>query len=315
MSHRVLAIIVSYNPTPETLLLSLKATSEQVDSVLIVDNASKNIDELFQCVDDYQSTSKLEINIIRQPENIGLGAAHNIGIAKAKKSGFSHVLLMDQDSVPLPNMVINLLSAEHKKLKQKVSAFGVNYLNADNGSESFFIQFGKLKFRRFTCKQQDSDGCVKADFLISSGTLISLEILEAVGGMDEGLFIDHVDTEWFLRAKSKGYTAYGVCDAVMQHGLGETTHRVSPFGLNNIGRERNVPQHKPFRYYYIFRNSLVLYRRDYPSVLWKWNDFQRLVLIALMFGLFKAPRLQNSKMMLNGVIDGFRGVTGKADFH
>ncbi len=315
MSHRVLAIIVSYNPTPEILLSSLKATSEQVDTVLIVDNASKNIDELIQCIDEYQSSSKLKISILKQPENIGLGAAHNIGIAKAKKSGFSHVLLMDQDSVPLPDMVTNLLSAEHKKLKQKVSAFGVNYLNADNGSESFFIQFGKLKFNRLSCNQQDVDGCVKTDFLISSGSLISLEVIEAVGGMDEGLFIDHVDTEWFLRAKAKGYTAYGVCDAVMQHGLGEMTHKIAPLGLKNVGRERNVPQHKPFRYYYIFRNSVLLYRRNYPSVWWKWNDFQRLIFIAIMFGLFKAPRLQNSKMMFSGIMDGLRGINGKAEFH
>lgn len=315
MSRRVLAIIVTYNPILETFLLSLKAISEQVDSVLIVDNASNNISELTQCVDGYQSTSNFGISILEKTENIGLGAAHNLGIAKAKNNGFSHILLLDQDSVPRPNMVKNLLLAERNKLQEKVSAFGANYLNADNGSESFFIQFGKLKFRRLTCKQQDSDGCVKADFLISSGSLVSLKVLEIVGGMDEGLFIDHVDTEWFLRAKAKGYTAYGVCDAVMQHGLGETTHKISPLGIKSIGRERNVPQHKPFRYYYIFRNSVALYRRDYPSVWWKWNDFQRLVLIALMFGLFKAPRLQNSKMMFNGFLDGLRGINGKADFH
>ena len=315
MNHRVLAIIVSYNPKPNALLQCLQTVSDQVSSVLIVDNASKNIDQITECVKTFKENSNFDISIFGNSENIGLGAAHNIGIAKAKEKNCSHVLLLDQDSIPMPAMVANLLLAADKKSNQKISAFGVNYLNSDNGSESFFVQFGKLKFRRFTCKQQDKDGCVRADFLISSGSLISLEVFKSIGDMDETLFIDHVDTEWFLRAKENGYVAYGVCNAVMQHGLGEKTHRISPFGSNNYGRERNVPQHKPFRYYYIFRNSVALYRRSYASNWWKWNDFQRLILIAIMFGLFKAPRLQNTKMMIKELSDGLRGVSGKADFH
>jgi rhamnosyltransferase len=145
---------------------------------------------------------------------------------------------------------------------------------------------------------------VPADFLISSGTLFNLDAIDKVGQMDESLFIDHVDTEWFLRARSLGMRAYGVCDAVMQHGLGEQTHRIT------LGRQRNVPQHKPFRYYYIFRNSVALYRRGYASALWKWNDLQRLIMIAVMFGAWKSPRWQNLKMMGKGIWHGLRGVTG-----
>ena len=38
--------------------------------------------------------------------------------------------------------------------------------------------------------------------LISSGCLIPLSAIDTIGEMDEELFIDHVDTDWFLRAKS-----------------------------------------------------------------------------------------------------------------
>ena len=304
MSERILAVIVCYNPELEPLQRSLQAVIEQDCEVLLVDNASDNLPALRALCVNYSKAALLEL-----PHNAGLGAAHNRGIEHAQQHQFSQVLILDQDSIPLAGMVASLQSAMAiKSASHPVSAVGANYLNADNGSESFFVRFGLLKFQRHYCASRDQDGCVQADFLISSGSLINLNNIETLGLMDQALFIDHVDTEWFLRAQYRGFKAYGVCDAVMQHGLGESTHRIN-FG----GRQRNVPQHKPFRYYYIFRNSILLYKRGYASGMWKWNDLQRLGMIAIMFGLLKAPRLANLKMMTKGVWHGLRGVTGPLD--
>ena len=303
MSKQVLAIVVTYNPDLSVFARALDELLKHDCDVLLVDNASANAGAIEQlCI------SRAQVQFSGQKDNLGLGVAHNIGIRNATENNYNYVLILDQDSIPMPGMLENLLQAHKiKSGSNKVSAVGVTYLNADNGSESFFVQFGALKFRRRYCGQRDADGCVATDFLISSGSLISIEALNDIGAMDEPLFIDHIDTEWFLRARSKGYKAYGVCEARMQHGLGESTHRVS-IG----GRQRNVPQHKPFRYYYIFRNSILLYKRGYISALWKWNDFQRLAMIALMFGVFKSPRIQNLQMMARGLWHGVLGVTGQA---
>lgn len=295
----VLAVIVTYNPDIKALALSVRALNSQGCKTLIVDNGSLNQKEI---VDE-----KLTAELICNTQNLGLGAAHNLGLAFGETRGYKYLLIMDQDSVPLDFMIERLVSA-HKILssKYKLSAVGACYLNSENQSESFFVRFGWLKFQR---EYANSD-FVLADFLISSGSLFSIEALKVIGGMDEGLFIDHVDTEWFLRARSMGYSAYGVSDARMEHGLGEKTHTVK-LG----GRERNVPQHKPFRYYYIFRNSLTLYKRGYASWMWKWNDLQRLLMIFMMFGLLTSPRWKNMKMMLLGAWHGIVGKTGETEFH
>ncbi len=306
MSERIIAVVVTYNPACEPLKLALEALAQQGCDTLLVDNGSDNLTQIKALV---PSIPSCKINALSS--NLGLGVAHNIGIEFAIEHAYDYVLIMDQDSVPLEGMIEKLLAASKEKSKNaKVSAVGVTYLNADNGSESFFVRFGALKFTRRYCADKDSDGCIEADFLISSGSLISVDTISSVGRMDEGLFIDHVDTEWFLRAKSKGFHAYGVCGAVMQHGLGEDTHTVS-LG----GRRRNVPQHRPFRYYYIFRNSILLYKRDYTSKLWKWNDVQRLVMIMIMFGFFKAPRLRNLSMMLKGIWHGLNSTQGALEEH
>jgi len=301
MSKQVLAIVVSYNPDLSVFSRVLEELVKQSCDVLLVDNGSANTEQIESLCAPFQAVEFVGLN-----DNLGLGAAHNTGVAYAREKDYEYVLILDQDSIPMPEMLDNLLLAHTaKSARHKVSAVGVAYLNADNGSESFFVQFGALKFKRRYCEQRDQDSCVAADFLISSGSLISLDSLNCVGEMDDSLFIDHIDTEWFLRARSQGYRAFGVCEARMQHGLGENTHRVS-LG----GRQRNVPQHKPFRYYYIFRNSVLLYKRAYISNLWKWNDVQRLALIGLMFTLLKSPRAKNLKMMVRGIWDGLRGVTG-----
>ena len=306
MHQRILAVVVSFNPRIESLAVLLQSLVQQQVATLVVDNASQNQAEVQAAC----TAAGDSIDFSPQAQNLGLGAAHNIGIRTAQQRGCAQILLLDQDSVPLKDMVANLATALDIKQSNQppVAAVGATYLNADNGSESFFVRFGWFKFRRQYCGQRDADGCVQADFLISSGSLIDLEAIEAIGLMDEGLFIDHVDTDWFLRAGSKGYSMYGVCDAVMQHGLGENTHQI------NIGgtRQRNVPQHKPFRYYYIFRNSVLLYRRPYSNRLWRWNDLQRLLLIVLMFAVFKSPRAENARMMWRGLLDGIRGRQGKA---
>ncbi len=301
MNERILAIVVSYNPDCVPLALSLAELEQQGCHCVVVDNGSENLVEIESLVSDLSSTL-----LLAQKQNLGLGAAHNLGIRYAAENNYDYVLILDQDSVALESMVANLVRAHKRKsLSNNVSAVGVTYLNSDNGSESFFVRFGILKFSRYYCRDKDVDECIEADFLISSGSLISLTSIESIGEMDEGLFIDHVDTEWFLRARASGFKAYGVCNARMQHGLGEDTHVVS-FG----GRRRNVPQHKPFRYYYIFRNSVLLYKRRYASGLWKWNDIQRLAIIAIMFGFLKTPRRQNASMMLKGLWHGIRGQEG-----
>ena len=122
--------------------------------------------------------------------------------------------------------------------------------------------------------------------------------------MDDRLFIDHVDTEWFLRAKSMGFQAIGACHAIMTHNLGETRKRFWLF------RWRAIPKHAPFRYYYIFRNSMLLLRRGYVDQGWRRCELLRLLKLFFVFGMFMAPRIKHVKMMMFGIRDGLRGRYG-----
>ncbi|RMD68156.1 MAG: glycosyltransferase, partial [Gammaproteobacteria bacterium] len=161
-----------------------------------------------------------------------MAAAQNVGIRWCKRQGCRYVLFLDQDSIPHPSMVKGLLQALNRLVAQgqRIAAVGPRYRDPRTGATSRFIRFGWGRTRPVPCGD-----IVPVDFLIASGMLVPMSTLEAVGGMDEGLAIDHVDTEWLLRARALGYRPYGVCAAWMEHQLGEG-------GTRWLGRV--IPRHR-----------------------------------------------------------------------
>jgi rhamnosyltransferase len=297
---RVAVVVVLYRPDEAMLARALACWREEVDELICVDNSGGA-----EASRRAAALATLQVRIAPMPANVGLGAAHNRGIAIARELGCSHVVLGDQDSRPRPGMVRELLRVEAEALGRglRVAAVGPRCIESDEGGRvAGFVRCAPLSFRGVPC--DDETGWVVADFLISSGSLIRMAALDAVGPMDEGLFIDLVDTEWFLRARHAGLMAIGACGAWMVHRLGEETLAI------RLGRTRTVPVHKPFRYYYMFRNSLLLYRRRYVRRTWIVPDVVKLGQLALFFGVIHPARRQNARMMLAGVLDGLRGVTG-----
>lgn len=304
-SIRVCAVIVTYHPDLAVLEKLLAAVVPQTQCVVIVDNTANVTVGQWLRASQYDKSSDL----LCQPENIGVGAAHNRGIEWALRAGATHVLLLDQDSVPEPEMV-NTLVAGWRRLTASgvhISAVGPQYVDPRSRRASYFVRVGWLGKQRTTCNDTKSNALIEADFLISSGALLPVDAIRTVGAMDETLFIDHIDTEWFLRASAREYRAFGVCQAVMHHSLGE--------GRLNfwLGRWYSLTRYQPLRYYYIFRNSILLYRRAYVPIRWILADFLRLMGLFLVHATFDAQRGRSVGMMLRGMWHGFRGKTGRLD--
>jgi rhamnosyltransferase len=302
---RVAGIILTYHPDSAMLRELVRAVCPQVVGLLIVDNGSPwDPAPLMEAVD---AGLRSRIAFLWLARNVGVGAGHNRGIEWARQQGFSHVLLMDQDSTPAPDMVQQLFAslAELEARGTLVAGVGPRYVDRYTGHVSPFVRFGRFKLTRVACAPAGKGEFIETDFLITSGSLISMKILDDVGLMDEGLFIDHVDTEWVIRAKSRGYRVYGVCDAIMEHSLGTATTRIW------VGRWRNVPLHSPERHYYVFRNSVVLFRRPYAPRVWIINDVVRLTYMAVFYPIFAPQRLRRIRLMLKGLWDGVRNVQGR----
>jgi rhamnosyltransferase len=298
--NSVCAVIVTYRPDNARLSAILSALGGTVEAIVVVDNASAGLDE-GRLRDAYPP-----LIVKRLESNKGIAAAQNEGVALARRMKCRYVLFLDQDSLPQPGLVSSLRAALERLQASgyQVGGVGPQVRLPGSPAASDFCRFGWFGLRPVRCAAEAA--IVECDLLLSSGTLIPVEVMEKVGGMEEGLFIDLVETEWCLRARSKGYGLFGVCGAVLEHRLGEAHSRIW------LGRWRQFPRHKPFRYYYIFRNSLLLFSREYARPKWMWYQLQWLGALFLRRGIFNRQHSGELGMMLKGIRHGMRGITGKA---
>lgn len=292
---KIVATIITFHPDPNQLQALIHRVGGQVSEVIVVDN-SPNPTALGSPTACYHL-----------PQNPGLAFAQNLAINKARQTGATHILMLDQDSLPMDEMVTRLREV-FEQSNEAIAAVGAAYENQYNGQMSYFMTLGYLRNSRHCANEIDNETLappskVECDFLISSGTLFSVDAISHIGSMDESLFIDYIDTDWMLRAKATGYKVYGAPAARMRHALGE--------GSRNIwfGRWRNVPVHAAFRYYYIFRNSLLVQRKQYATTIWRWFELKRMIAM-LGFLIFSKDRIEKLKFASWGLRDGLKGKSG-----
>lgn len=295
----VSAVLVTYHPDVSLLRSVLAAVQAQVGHVVLVDNGTR--DRQFDaCLEDAVAGG---CEVVRSDANLGLAAGFNTGIARARSRGSAFVLLLDQDSVASPDMVRTLLD-NHEALSRRarVGAVGAQFIDPRNGSVAPFVRIG-FPFNR---KLHGGRGQqVECDFLISSGSLLPLRVIDDVGAMDASLFIDNIDLDWSFRARAAGYALYGICDARMRHSIGDEL-------LQAWWTRKGIFIHSPTRLYYLMRNRLLLYRRSHTPMLWVAQDVPRFFGKLLRMSVLVAPRRANARAMLRGAWDGMRGRSGKA---
>lgn len=289
------AVIVSYRPDILALEAQLERLAPQLAVIVIIDNGSGA---------ETQRTlaglaKRFGAELVKNPRNLGVAAALNQGIGHARQRGATHVLLMDQDSLPASDMLARLHAALARLSRhESIAAVGPVAEDLRTGEAAPFVRVGFPLNRKLAATPGED---IRCDFLITSGCLLPIAVIDAVGGMDEGLFIDNVDLEWSFRAARAGHALYGVGDARMGHRIGEGVRRL-PLGRSFV--------HSPLRLYYMMRNRILLYRRAATPPVWIAQDVPRALLKLLRFSLLVRPRRANAQAMLAGVRDGLRGRTG-----
>lgn len=142
---------------------------------------------------------------------------------------------------------------------------------------------------------------IQSDWLISSGSLIRCSVLREVGLMREELFIDLVDTEWGLRARSKGFVSFLVPAVTMLHSIGDATAEL--FG-------RKLMLHNDIRACYMMRNNAFLLRESAMGILWRSNAPLNLLSSLITSSLFAEHKLHRARLLLRAMLQGFLGHTG-----
>ena len=311
----VCAVVVTYNPDADSVRALLPALLAQAGRVVVVDNASAaDVGQWLPEGDD-------RIELVRRGQNQGVAAAQNEGAARAMAwAACRYLLFLDQDSLPAPHMVQRLREALLQEADRAatlsqpapVAAAGPQSMDIRTGEASMLIveQWGWpgrwLPPRRPHPLPRNQAGSYDVSFLIASGSLVPVAVLRAIRGMRANYFIDHVDTEWCLRARAAGYRLLVVPDATLHHRLGDSVKRLSILG-------RRVFYHAPLRDYYMFRNTLLMLGDVPMPVAWRLHLVIRLWLFAGYFLTLGDKRRERLAYMWLGIRHGLRRISGRLD--
>lgn len=287
-------VTVTFNPDITLLEAQLRALPQACNKI-IVDNASST-----NLLDEIQSLADCTPNVcvLRNGSNVGLSAAINRGVQAAAglKPVPEFVLLLDQDTEPQAGSIAALLAAfrvlEHDG--QKVGCVGPLLFDPQTGLTHGFHQCTRWRWKRIY-PTAASIAPVPCANLNGSGTLVRVELFLRLRGLDESLFIDHVDTEWAFRVLAHGYRLWGIPNAVFRHQMGETSVRFWFFGW------RVWPARSPQRHYYLFRNAVTLMRRPYVPMVWKAWAVAKLALTVGVVGFQRNQRREQLRQIWRGV--------------
>ncbi len=287
----ICAVIVTYHPDAGFYERAALIAS-QVGSVVVVDNHSTS--SAVSMLGNLQ-VSQQNVHLVLNEENLGVATALNQGVHLAREQGYGWVLLFDQDTVPESFMVNTLVSVyDSFDQKDKLAIIGSNYRDANT--------------RRAVFESGADEACLWAErkTVITSGSLLSLAAFEAIGPFRDEFFIDCVDIDYCLRARSKGFKIILTCRPIIGHALGAATMHRLPW------KESGTSNHSPVRRYYLARNYTVL-AREYllKEPRWVFATSYLLIKSCALILLFESDKVLKLRYWLLGVWHGLTGKSGK----
>ena len=213
--------------------------------IIVVDNGS---DEKLEIRDK-------NIKIINNKENLGFARANNQGIKVAKGS---YILLLNSDTEVKKGSIDALLDFARKNKEAGVVV--PKLLNSDGSVQGSAFRFPGiwLAVREYWLGEKGLfnkyiPGKGPVDVAVMAGFLITPQVLNKVGLLDERYFFFFEDFDYCKRIKEAGFTIYYLPEAEVVHHHGASGEKIATW--DNQWR-RLIPgsklYHGPLMHYLIF---------------------------------------------------------------
>ncbi len=261
--------VVAYYPNLDQLIYNIRSYYSEKLVLIVFDNT-----------DDEEKVSVQRLRIeLEFPNVLCLGEGRNMGIGHAlnrifeisKSKGLTACLTMDQDS------------------------------SFENFNE--YIEFAELNKEHFSyLSPAYSKDPSDIDRYFTSGSMVTIDSWEAVGGFNAQLFIDEVDGDFVYRLQHDGFKLLKFQGSLLTHQLGESKC------ISAFSRKICSANHSPIRKYYIARNRTYFFIRRKEM---RWIYLKDSALKLFQFIVVEENRSLKIKMIIRGVIDGLKGNLGE----
>lgn len=299
-NENVEAIIVLYNPNLTRFYNCIKSVCSQVKRVVVVDNNSRNSDE----VRNWLQENIPNADFISLINNFGIGYALNRAIVSLE-SNTQWVLTLDQDSIVPKNLVESFRK----------------YTSIQNLAVLCPRVIDK---RRYNKKDNETMNHPVSEVseCIQSGSLFNVNILNNMGKFNEWLFIDYVDYEYCYRIVEQGYKIYRVNELVLNQEFGDLHDSkfkniyLSMWNATKISLFKKlsyVPEVSSWRVFYTVRNRI--YCLQYFSAQQKVKEVCRMPLSYIKIVFRSKNRFDSIKAIFKGIKAGVISLHKKAEVY
>lgn len=274
---KMLGLVTLYNPNPQEASENIKRYIHDIDKLIIWDNSPIEAN-IKQQVIDLMTDEKDHIVWHGDGQNKCIAPAINFAWKYAKEQGYDLLLIMDQDS-HWANFSFYREKVEHYYLTGNKWTFVPYIAGNDN-----WVIFNEVHFKRV---------------FINSGTIIPIEILNAIDGADETFALDALDHDLAIRIQKAGYQIACITCCMLYHTVGHPKRsRFLNLFTNDYGRERT---------YSIAKTHLIKYRKhkSWFTAYEKRKIFKEYYMWKLIRIIFaEEDKLGRLKMLIKGIWDG-----------
>lgn len=291
-------ITINYNNSENTigLLESLKNQTDKDFDVIVVDNNSKDVDQLM----DYK-TSENNIIYIKNDSNLGFSGGNNVGIRKALELwkadpdasvGAGWVLLLNNDTLPESHLIEYLRT----NLESREGIVGLPLNEGNKVAYAGKIEWLKPTLPHITTLNVVMTKSVDKLYAIGGAMLIHKDVFNRIGLLDENYFLYFEDADFCQRAREAKIPISFLPEIKIAHSVSSSTKKLgSPMLL---------------RYHY--RNALYFNLKNGPwyikSVLWLWRI---IIVFKQIIKIMVGKDRESSKAILAGVFDYYKRNYGK----
>ncbi len=289
--QNVAIIVLHFGNMQETILClaSLKKLSAKTKhSIFVVDNGTKNIIK--------KELQKIfpSVRVIINKKNLGFSEGNNKAIAKALKQKFSHILLLNNDTIVKKNLLEKLLFIFNKPT---VGIAGCTIVYENRKNDIWFNGGYLNRFFSFT-KHKDMgkssnilSGKIKeTDFITGAAMMVKREVFTKIGLLPKEYFLYWEDVDFCYAAQQMGFSIKILEEPLVMHKVSASS---GIKGSNTLS---------PLRAYYYAKNPFIFIKK-----------FKRPFLLGIIgqlaAALFYLKKTQNKNAFfkyLKGFIEGLK---------
>jgi GT2 family glycosyltransferase len=235
----ILTVVVLYNCEPsqsQSFCALLQILNENADlathfSLVLYDNSPQP--------QKYAMPASFPIHYVHDPANGGLASAYNFALARAESEQCEWLLLLDQDTSPTREFIVELLEAASTLHAQPDVAAIIPKLMVNGVVHSPAIPFIEQLRRQFRPPKQpigqDVVGILQQHMCpYNSGSTLRVSAVRSVGGFPQEFWLDYLDHAVFHALLLRGYRVYMMLATLVHDASYGNLDRIPFWRLHNV---------------------------------------------------------------------------------